>query len=100
MNKPTRNRRRAPINKDVASDTFSDLWDAAPDADTEEGKFLSATELSRASGTWRKINQYLNFPAGHPDRIEAESILRNIGVIYKNGRYNSRSFLFGDVDDE
>lgn len=91
MTTSTRNRRASPINHLTASDTFADLWDAAT-----EPKALSATTLSGASRTWRKINKYLNEPLGYQNRTEAEETLERLGIGYTCGEYNSRSFTYID----
>ena len=88
----TRNRRPALINTETASEKFNDLYFALDDNSVG----LSATSLSRSCGTWRKINRYLNMPTTSPERQEAESVLSYLGITYKRGLFNSRTFNLPD----
>lgn len=84
----TRNRQRAPINHETASEKFDALYNALDDKSVG----LSATALSRSCGTWAKINSYLNQPTTNPGRQEAENVLAYLGITYKRGPFNSRTF--------
>lgn len=62
---------------------------------------LTSTELRSASNGWRKLLSYLNEPPETPQRIEAEQMLREMGLLYTSGEFNSRTFgldIPADVD--
>ena len=88
----TRNRRPALINTETASEKFNALYNALED----KAAGLSATALSRSCGTWRKINRYLNMPTTSIERQEAEAVLSYLGITYKRGLFNSRTFNLPD----
>lgn len=94
MTTTTRNRKPAAINHETADDAFMTLYYALDDAGKDAG--LSATTLSRSCGTWRKINRYLNMPTVSIERQEAESVLAALGITYKRGAFNSRTFNVSD----
>lgn len=51
-----------------------------------DGRSCSSTDLRDFSRSWRYVINNLRFPANHPARIEAESLLSQLNVIhYKEG---------------
>ena len=86
----TRNRRKKPIDAETAEMVFNTF------PLNERNAGISATRLSAASRTWRKINSYLNFPDETPERVEAEYALIRALLMYETGEHNSRTFFSQD----
>lgn len=88
--KKPRNRRRSPIDCELADEIFSDIYYELDAAGRAAG--IQASTLNVAGRVWRKINQYLNFPKGSPERDEAENFLADKEIIYERRAHNSRVF--------
>lgn len=52
----------------------------------------TSTELNKFSNHWRVLLRDLKRPVDDPKRSMAESILHDVGVAYKDGPFNARSF--------
>ena len=94
MESKKRNRKRSAINTDNAAAVFGKLLEHV------EGDSLTATQLGRASNTWRKILTYLRSPSGTAERIEAENAIEQIGLEYEDGEFNSRTFYPANDDNQ
>jgi hypothetical protein len=88
-----RNRARSPINPEALSDAYYAAGVRAYGEEFDSATHtLTASELNRTCGQWRKTLSYLRMNADTPQRKEAEAALVKLNLSYTDGLNNSRTF--------
>lgn len=101
--KPRKPRAKSPLQADALQETWNAVMNARYGEDDTVGATLTATELGRASNPWRKLLSYLRETPTHPGRIEAEEMLKELGLIHVLGEFNSRTIgleISAEINDD